>query len=54
MYNPSGQTLPEPGDPDYGATDEGVPTAICIVCGDEVPTADDSICPDCDQERSEQ
>ena len=54
MFDTSGQTLPEPWEPDYGITDEAVPVAICLVCGDEVPTVDDSLCPDCDQERSEQ
>jgi len=50
MDDPSGQFLPEPLDPDYGATDEAVPNAICGVCGEEVPTVDDSICPDCEAE----
>lgn len=54
FHDPSGQTLPEPWSEEYGITDEGVPVAICEVCGDEVPTENDSICPDCDQERSEQ
>ena len=50
MIDPSGQTLPEPWDNDYGYDGyDGVPYPRCIICGDELPDAtEDAVCSDCD------
>lgn len=50
FHDPSDQTLPEPWSEEYGISDEAVPVAICQICGDEVPAAEDSLCPDCEAE----